>query len=99
MVRRRPSRSPIDLTGFTPSSPWPNLEAFIVEGGNISLGRIAPIPCAAIASDEHGMLAALVRRENENFADLMHRFDAAVAKAIETGEPVNEINVRLPSRR
>jgi hypothetical protein len=87
------------LTQFAPSSPWVNLEAFIAKGGNISLGRVAPIECAAVASDEHDMLAALVRRKDESFMDLMQRLDAAIAKALETGEFTDEINVRPPSRR
>jgi hypothetical protein len=97
--RRIPRSTSLDLTQFTASSPWPNLEAFIAEGGNISLGRIAPIECAAVASDEYSMLAALVRRKEESFMDLMQRLDAAIAKALKAGEPTDEINVRQPSRR
>jgi hypothetical protein len=63
------------------------------------LGRVAPIECAAIASDEYAMLAALVRRKDESFADLMQRLDAALAKAIENDEFTDEINARQPSRR
>jgi hypothetical protein len=44
-------------------------------GGNISIGPIRPIKCAAVASDDHGMLAALVRRNDESFSDLMRRLD------------------------
>jgi len=97
--RRIPRSTSLDLRQFTASSSWPNLEAFITEGGNISLGRIAPIDCAAVASDEHGMLAALVRRKDESFMDLMQRLDVAIAKALEAGEPTDEINARQPSRR
>ena len=100
MARRRTPRSNSrGLTAFTPSSPWPNIEAFIDDGGNVSLGRIAPIECAAVASDEYAMLAALVRRNDETFMDLMLRLDTAVAKAIENGEFTDEINARPPSRR
>jgi len=100
VVRRRTTRSASrGLTAFTPSSPWPNIEAFIADGGNISLGRIAPIECAAVASDQHAMLAALVRRTDESFMDLMQRLDTAVAKAIEAGEFTDEINARPSSRR
>lgn len=100
MARRRTPRTPsIGLTGLTPSSRWPNLEAFIADGGSISLGRIPPIECAAVASDEHSMLAALVRRKDESFMDLMQRFDAAIAKALDAGEFTDEINLRQPSRR
>jgi hypothetical protein len=97
--RRTPRKTSVDVTHFTPSSPWPNLEVFIADGGSISLGRIAPIECAAVASDEHGMLAALVRRKDETFMGLMQRLDAAIAEAVEAGEFTDEINVRQPSRR
>jgi hypothetical protein len=87
------------LTPATPSSPWPNIEALIAEGGNISIGRIRPIPCAAVASDDHDMLAALVRRPSESFTDLLQRLDAAVAKAVDDREFTDEINTPQPSRR
>lgn len=45
------------------------------------------------------MLAALVRRNDESFMDLMQRLDTAVAKAVQTGEFTDEINARPPSRR
>lgn len=100
MARRRtPHTTSHRLRPFTPSSPWPSLEAFIAEGGNISLGRIPPIQCAAVASDEHTMLAALVRREDETFMDLMQRLDGTITRALDFGEYTDEINVRQPSRR
>lgn len=36
-------------------TPRPHLQALIEDGGKISIGRIDLIPCAAVASDEHGM--------------------------------------------
>jgi hypothetical protein len=97
--RRTPRTKSPDVSAFTPSSPWPNIEAFIAVGGSVSIGRISPIPCAAVASDDHNMLAALVRGKDESFMDLMHRLDAAIAKAEDQGEFTDEINARQPSRR
>jgi hypothetical protein len=91
--RRIPRTEKSRLTAFTPSSPWPNLEQFILQGGNVSLGSIPPITlCAAVASDEHNMLAALVRRKDERFVDLMQRLDAALARALNEAEFTDEIN-------
>ena len=94
MERRRTSGPKSNLTHFTPSSPWPNLEGFILHGGSVSLGSVPPIKqCAAVASDAHNMLAALVRNEDESFMDLLQRFDAAIEKAVDRGEFTDEINV------
>lgn len=78
---------------------WRHIDALLLEGGQISIGRIHPIACAAIASDEHNMLAALQRRVREPLNDLLHRLDAAIEKAWEHDEFTDEINVLPPSRR
>jgi hypothetical protein len=42
-----------------PTSPFPDLEDFLLHGdGEISVGEIGPIRCAAVAGDNHNMLAA-----------------------------------------
>ena len=33
--------------------PWPNLQALIDDHGSFVVGYVSPIPCAAIASDQH----------------------------------------------
>jgi hypothetical protein len=43
---------------FTPSSAWPYIEEFVESGGNIQIGPITPIECAAVAADPHGIIAA-----------------------------------------
>jgi hypothetical protein len=96
-VARRPairaSKSPRRVSGsFKPSSAWPHIEAFIESGGNINIGRIAPIACAAIAADDHTMLAALVRRKAETFSELMARLDQAVDQALNHDAFTDEIN-------
>jgi hypothetical protein len=79
---------------FKSSSAWPHIEEFIESGGNINIGPIAPIECAAVAADPHGMLAALVRRNGETFNELMHRLDHAVDLAINHDAFTDEINAR-----
>jgi hypothetical protein len=76
----------------TTHKPWPNIQGLIECGGNISIGEISPIPCAAVAADEHNMLAALRRRDNEDLIALLDRLDAAIEKAVEDEIFTDEIN-------
>jgi hypothetical protein len=75
-----------------PDTPWPHLQALIEGGGSISIGRIDPIPCAAVASDEHGMYAALLRRDDEGLIDLLNRLDIALDAAFAHKIYTDEIN-------
>jgi hypothetical protein len=77
---------------FKPSSPWPHIEEFIESGGNISIGCIAPIKCAAVASDDHNMLAALSRNPGETFNELMNRLDRTIDLAIYHDAQTDKIN-------
>jgi hypothetical protein len=96
MARRRQTRASSKsgrLThSSTPSSPWPRVEELIECGGNITIGSVDPVPCAAVAANDYNMLAALVRRRDETFIELMQRLDAAIAKAIDSDEFTDEIN-------
>lgn len=77
----------------TPSAtPWPNIEELIDNGGNVSIGDIPPVPCAAIAADESTMLAALLRRKGESLINLLNRLDEAVGKAFNEEIYTDEIN-------
>lgn len=87
----RPSRRLIPREPTT-LSPWPNLEALLEEGGNLSLGQIAPIPYAAVAADGHTMLVALVRQPNESFIELLTRLDHALREVNATGAAIDDIN-------
>jgi hypothetical protein len=68
------------------------LEAFIADEGQISIGHIGPVRGAAVASDAHNMLAALIRRPGETLPQLLMRLDAAVQLALERDCFVDEIN-------
>jgi hypothetical protein len=74
------------------SSPWPNVEAFLDYDGHISIGHIEPIGYAAIANDDHNMLAALVRRPGETFTQLLDRLDRAIELAVNEETITDEIN-------
>ena len=69
-----------------------NIE-FLIDGhGDLTLGRVGPIHCAAIACDGDQQLAALVRGKRESFEALLLRLDAAFGKAWEDEVRVDEIN-------
>jgi ribosome assembly protein YihI (activator of Der GTPase) len=70
----------------------PALEAFIGDEGQISIGNIGPVRGAAVASDPHTMLAALIRRRGETLPQLLMRLDAALQLALEHDCFVDEIN-------
>jgi hypothetical protein len=69
-----------------------NIEALIDDGGEITVGSIGSIACAATASDGHNALAMLVRRDGETLAALLKRLDRAIAKYYDSGETTDEIN-------
>jgi len=72
--------------------PVKNIEALIDDGGDITVGPIGPIECAATAADGHNALAMLVRRDGETLNALRNRLDKAIARFYETGETTDEIN-------
>ena len=76
----------------TANQPWPNIQGLIDNGGNISIGEIRPVSCAAVAADEDNMLAALLRRKNETLTDLLDRLDQAIEKAVDEEIYTDEIN-------
>ncbi|MDP9877839.1 hypothetical protein J2W25_002144 [Variovorax boronicumulans] len=69
-----------------------NIETLIDDGGEITVGAIGSIQCAATAADGSNALAMLVRREGETLNALLKRLDKAIAKFYEDGEPTDEIN-------
>jgi hypothetical protein len=69
-----------------------NIEALIADGGDITLGAIHPIECAATAADGHNCVAMLVRREGETLNALLKRLDQAIARFYTDGETIDEIN-------
>lgn len=70
----------------------PNIESLIDGGGDVTIGRVGPIACAATAANEHHSLAMLVRREGETLEQLLMRLEAAIEKAIEEEIFIDEIN-------
>ena len=96
MERRKPSGTGTAPSGVAaPShSNLANVAAFIDEGGQITIGALRPIKCAAIANDHHDCLAMLQRKPSETLQQLLERLDAAIDHARTTGEFTDEINAR-----
>ena len=79
-----------------PATNWrmKNIEALIADGGDITIGALLRIECAATAADGHNTVAMLVRRDNETLSALLKRLDKAIAKFYDDDEIVDEINSR-----
>ena len=75
-----------------PTDSWSHITALIARGGHVTFGRVAPIDGAAVAADEHTMLAALVRRNGESIPQLLARLNEAIGQAVTRGVVTNEVN-------
>jgi ribosome assembly protein YihI (activator of Der GTPase) len=61
-------------------------------GGEVTIGRIGPVRCAATAADENQSLAMLVRQPEESLEELLDRLDRAIVNAWDEEEYIDEIN-------
>ena len=75
-----------------------NIAQLIDSGGNISIGEMEPVPCAAVAVDGHTALAMLQRRHGESVQDLVVRLDEAIGAAWNEGRFADEINAPRPTK-
>ena len=71
---------------------YPNIEAILEEGGDISVGRLGPIDCVASASTSYDCPVMLVLREGESFVALLQRLDLSIAKAWKQEITIDDIN-------
>ena len=69
-----------------------NIDALVKAGGEVTIGRIGPVRCAATAADEDQSLAMLARRSEESLEELLDRLDEAIVKAWDEEEYIDEIN-------
>lgn len=69
-----------------------NIETLIDEGGDISIGPVGSITCAAAATDGANCLAMLVRRDGETLNALMKRLDQAIGLAWSNDLFTDEVN-------
>jgi hypothetical protein len=88
-AKRRTAQSRVDelREGFLP-----NIAELIDSGGQISIGAIGPVECAAVANDDDQCFAMLRRKRGETLRQLLERLDAAIESAITTEEMIDEIN-------
>ena len=71
---------------------YPNIEAILGEGGDISVGRVGPIDCVASATTSYDCPVMLVRREGESFVALLRRLDRSIGKAWANETTIDEVN-------
>lgn len=94
-TRTRTAASRVAQAG---SSPLQNIAALIDAGGQITIGALHPIACAAIANDEDNCFAMLKRKSGETLQQLLERLDTAIAVAWATDDFIDEINVPPPGK-
>ena len=71
---------------------FPNIDALVKGGGDVTIGRIGPVRCAAAAGDRDQSFAMLVRRPRESLEDLLDRLDKAIGQAWHEERCIDEIN-------
>lgn len=81
----------VDAGSKPPPILWPHLTKLLENAGHITVGYISPIEGAAVAADEHTLLATLVRQPGEPFDELIQRLDHAIGQAMYHGICANEI--------
>jgi len=86
-IGEKAARKPSDSAAL----PWPRI-AELIDHGEITVGEISPVGCAAIAHDEGQTLAMRVRRPSETFLQLLTRLHRAIAKAYTDDIFTDEIN-------
>ena len=72
-----------------------NIDALIDDSGEITLGPVGSIDCAATAANAHNTLAMLVRGNGETISALLKRLDKAIGRYYNDGEVTDEINPPL----
>jgi hypothetical protein len=60
---------------------WTHIDALMKAGGQITLGRMAPLDGVAVAADDKDIYAVLRRRPEETVAALLQRLDQAIGSA------------------
>jgi hypothetical protein len=66
--------------------------SLIDNDGQITIGRMGPHRCVAVANDKENMIAALVRQEGETIGNLLIRLDPAINDGYENEIFTDEIN-------
>ena len=64
----------------------PSIAALLDDGGQISIGAVPPIPCAAVANTDYNCLAMLQRRPGETLQQLLERLNADITAVIRSAD-------------
>lgn len=96
MERRKRTRAGVAPSRIAAGNqpPLAYIADLIDNGGQITIGALHPVECAAIANDEDSCLAMLQRRPGETLQQLLERLDAAIEHAWTTEQFIDEINAR-----
>ena len=70
----------------------PNIEFLIDGNGEITIGQVGPVACAATACTENQAMAMLVRRDDETLQQLLMRLETAIEMAVDEEIFIDEIN-------
>ena len=70
---------------------YPNIEAILDDGGDITVGRMAD-ECVAAASTSYDCPVMLVRRQGESVAALLRRLDRSIGIAWDNETIIDEVN-------
>lgn len=97
--RRSATKGGVTKPRASAADAFPHIEQLIADGGQITVGELDPIACAAVANDEHNTLAMLRRRPRETFTQLLARLDLAVGLAYVEDIFTDELNEPPSSRR
>jgi hypothetical protein len=81
----------VNANRSTSALSLPNI-AELIEDGEITIGMRRPMGCVAIAADEDGTYARLVRRRGESLMQFLIRLDRAIDKALTLGVFTDQIN-------
>lgn len=77
-----------------------NIQSFLDNTrGQITIGEIPPIRRAALAAQGKKARVALVCGDNESFAQLLQRLDAALAKVMADGSVIDEVLPEIKRRQ
>jgi len=71
-----------------------NIDSLVNGNGDITIGRIGPVRCAAVAGDGDQQLAMLVRGPRESLEELLDRLDTAIGKAWDEEECIDCVSTR-----
>jgi hypothetical protein len=82
------------------SLSFENIQSFLDNTrGQITIGAIPPISRAALAAQGEEARVALVCGDNESFAQLLQRLDAALAKVMADDTVIDEVLPEIKRRQ